>query len=100
MKEVYETIINRDLVQKYNLPDTHVLRQLSELLMDNISNLTSPNKVSDNISNLETFEREYSPLLQIKEAYPKRIIARTKHPKYTYEGIDVFDIAEWLLNTD
>ena len=47
LKEVYETIVNRDLVQKYNLPDTQVLRQLTEFLMDNISNLTSPNKISD-----------------------------------------------------
>lgn len=47
IKEVYETIVNRDLVQKYNLPDTQVLRQLSEFLMDKISNLTSPNRVSD-----------------------------------------------------
>ena len=39
IKEVYETIVTRDLVQKYNLPDTLVLQRLSEFLMDNISNL-------------------------------------------------------------
>ena len=168
IKEVYETIVTRDLVQKYALPDTLVLQRLSEFLMDNISNLTSPNKVSqlltanetptnhvtvgkyikylcnafvfydikrydirgkkylessekfylcdsgiryailggsekiyiqvsDDISRLETFEREYSPLLQIRDAYPKMIIARTKHPQYSYEGIEIHDIADWLL---
>lgn len=47
---MYKTIVNRDLVQKYNLPDKQVLRQLSKFLMDNISNLTSPNKVSEVLS--------------------------------------------------
>ncbi|MBE5750086.1 MAG: ATP-binding protein [Clostridiales bacterium] len=50
ISEVYNTIVNRDLVSKYNLPDTCVLDHLSEYLMDNISNLTSPNKVSDTLT--------------------------------------------------
>lgn len=54
-------------------------------------------QVSDNVSEQSTFTREVSPLLQIKDAYPKLVLARTRHEDYQYEGVRIFDIADWLL---
>ena len=46
----------------------------------------------------ETFKREVTPLLKIRDAYPKMIIARTHHDMFTYEGVQIVDIKDWLCN--
>ena len=55
-------------------------------------------QVADSITDEKTFKREITPLLQIKDAYPKVLLARTGHPDYQYEGIKIMDIANWLVN--
>ena len=210
IRYVYRTILTRDLVQKYSLPDTAVLERLAEYMMDNSGNLNSPNsiantldankvptnhvtvgrymsylrdafvfyearrydirgkkylrtqakhyvcdtgmryavlgtrnmdwgrmyenivflelvrrgfevyvgklyqkevdfvakrgsqlvyiQVSDDIGAEQTLDRELSPLLAIRDAFPKVLIARTRHEEYSIEGVRVIDIARWLLD--
>ena len=212
VRNVYHTILRRDLTEKYNLKDSTMLEQVAEYMMDNISNITSPNnvsnclsangspsnhstigaylkylcdafvlykvprydiqgkkylqsldkyyladsgirfavlgkrnmdygrvyenmvalelirrgysiyvgklykkeidfvamrgaekiyiQVSDSIGNDDTFKREIDPLLRIRDAYPKVLVARTRHEVYDYQGVIVIDLARWLSRID
>lgn len=209
IRDVYETIIIRDLVEKYNLGNPTMMKRVSHYLMDNISNISSPRnisnalsnygtstnhvtvgnyidklcnafvfyeakrydvkgktylqslskyyladtgirfaelgkrnmdwgrvlenivfidllrrgyevyvgklyqkeidfvamkggekiyiQVSDDISSETTFKREIEPLLQIRDAYPKLLLARTRNEETDYEGIRIIDLPRWLL---
>lgn len=54
-------------------------------------------QVSYNIDSQETLQREARPLLGVRDAYPKIILAHTRQPEYQYEGIRIIDVADWLM---
>ncbi|SDB57247.1 hypothetical protein SAMN02910298_02951 [Pseudobutyrivibrio sp. YE44] len=47
IKDVYTTVIKRDLVDKYGIKEEALFDSLTDYMMDNISNLTSASKVSN-----------------------------------------------------
>ena len=49
VREVYQTILRRDIVQRFKLPDSRVLERLAEFLMDNIGNVTSANNAAKSL---------------------------------------------------
>lgn len=54
-------------------------------------------QVSLNMDDELTRQRELAPLFAIKEAYPKMVITRSGYMPYDIDGIQVIDIADWLL---
>ena len=54
-------------------------------------------QVSNSVNDPDTFKREVDPLLRIRDAYPKVLLTRTYQEAYQYEGVQIIDVADWLL---
>lgn len=55
-------------------------------------------QVSDDASHEETLNRELAPLLEIRDAYPKVVLARTHHETTNWDGVKVIDLAFWFMS--
>lgn len=54
-------------------------------------------QVSYDVSAEATYARELAPLLAVRDAYPKLLLARTHQPEYVQDGVRVVDVEDWLL---
>ena len=50
LKDIYNTLILRDVVDKFNIRKQILIERISDFMMDNISNPTSPRSISEYIS--------------------------------------------------
>lgn len=53
-------------------------------------------QVSENIADEKTLARKTEPLLKIKDAYPKLLLARPGHAVTDCEDFRIADAADWL----
>ncbi len=59
IENVYDTLILRDIRQKYNIKNPALMDRISQFLMDNVSNLTSARNITDTlISNKDTINHK------------------------------------------
>ena len=53
LRDVYDTLIMRDIVQKFGIRKPVLLEKVSDFMMDNISNITSARNITAAVSNTE-----------------------------------------------
>ena len=92
LKNIYSTIVVRDIVNRYNIRNGLFLEQLTQFLADNIGNLFSTKKISDflksqkiNISNIQ---------VQNYAEYLSNAFLNHKVNRYDIEGKRIFEIGE------
>ena len=54
-------------------------------------------QVANSVDDPDTFQREIDPLMRIKDNYPKMVLTRTHQEAYQHEGIQIVDVADWLI---
>ena len=54
IRDVYNTLVLRDIVQKFKIRKPTLIERVSDFMMDNISNITSARSITASISNSDT----------------------------------------------
>ena len=50
VRDIYDTVMMRDVVTRYNIQDINILNSVALFLADNIGNLTNPKRIADTLT--------------------------------------------------
>ena len=98
IRGIFETIITRDLKQKYRLPDDTALTKTADYLLDNIGNLTSPNGIS-NVLKHDGLSANHNTVGTYIE-YLCRSFLFYKVPRYDVKGRKILKTLEKYYEVD
>lgn len=92
LKNIYSTIVVRDIVNRYNIRNGLFLEQLTHFLADNIGNLFSAKKISDFLKSQKI--NMASNQVQNYAEYLANAFLIHKVSRYDIEGKRIFEIGE------
>ena len=100
IKEVFNTLIIRDIKDKYKIRNTNIIENLANYLIDNISNLTSANNIASdlNANNVSITDKTITKYISylckfMLEFFIKRkliLLLKNKMKKYIFKYLMIF----------
>lgn len=92
LRNIYSTIVIRDIVNRYSLRNPQFLEQLTQFLADNIGNLFSAKKITDFLKS----QKISTSITQVQNyaEYLTNAFLINKVPRYDIVGKRVFEIGE------
>ena len=111
LTDIYNSVLLKDVISKNNIRDIELLERVILFIFDNIGKLKTKEidfigqkeneklyiQVTYLLASDDTVEREFAPLKDIKDNYPKYVLSMDNLTKFNINGIERKKIIDFLL---